>query len=198
MLLITIGYGATCIAGQDENGTLSLTAVLPLSRDSVVLQKVGAMALQAMLLAIATMVCVVVGRQFDLSIPIAHLTGLTVGVALLGIDFGLCALAVGSITGSLGSALGMRAALAACSYLVSALPRDRMDSPCSLRFALSLDHLDAMRRQESRPRRAVLEQDGPARFRAVHAVRDNSTVRHPDLARGLNSIRGSHPRWSPR
>ncbi len=121
MLLITIGYGATCIAGQDEDGTLSLTAVLPVSRDAVVLQKVGALALQAMLLAIATMLCVVVGRQFDLSIPIAHLTGLTLGVALLGIDFGLCALAVGSITGSRGTALGVTAALAACSYLVSSL-----------------------------------------------------------------------------
>jgi len=109
MLLITVGYGASCIAGQDEDGTLSLVTILPMSRRAVVLQKVGALTVQALLLAIATMGCVLIGRQFDLSFPIAHLAGLSLGVALLGVDFGLCALAVGSITGSRGAALGFTA-----------------------------------------------------------------------------------------
>lgn len=121
MLLITVGYGASCIAGQDEDGTLSLAAILPVSRDSVVLQKIGTLSVQALLLAIATMVCVVIGRSFDLAIPLTNLGGLTLGVALLGVDFGLCALAIGSITGSRGTALGITAALAAVSYLVSSL-----------------------------------------------------------------------------
>jgi ABC-2 type transport system permease protein len=121
ILLITVGYGASCIAGQDEDGTLSLAAILPISRRAVVLQKVGALTVQALLLAIATMGCVLVGRQFDLSFPITHLAGLSLGVALLGVDFGLCAIAVGSITGSRGTALGVTAALAATSYLVSSL-----------------------------------------------------------------------------
>ena len=43
MLLITVGYGASCIAGQDEDGTLSLATILPISRRAVVLQKVGAL-----------------------------------------------------------------------------------------------------------------------------------------------------------
>ena len=121
MLLITVGYGASCIAGQDEDGTLSLAAILPIPRRSVVLQKIAALSVQALLLAIATMVCVIIGRRFDLSIPLTNVAGLTVGVALLGTDFGLCALAVGSITGSRGMALGITAALAAVSYLVSSL-----------------------------------------------------------------------------
>jgi ABC-2 type transport system permease protein len=87
----------------------------------VVLQKVGALSVQALLLAIATMGCVLIGRQFDLIFPVTHLAGLNLGVALLGIDFGLCAVAVGSITGSRGTALGFTAGLAAASYLVSSL-----------------------------------------------------------------------------
>ncbi|HEY6468606.1 MAG TPA: ABC transporter permease subunit [Candidatus Dormibacteraeota bacterium] len=121
MLLITVGYGASCIAGQDEDGTLSLAAILPISRAATALQKVGALTVQALLLAIMTMACVLVGQDFDLSFPFSHLAGLTVGVTLLGVDFGLCALAIGSITGSRGTALGLTAALAAASYLVSSL-----------------------------------------------------------------------------
>ena len=121
MLLITVGYGASCIAGQDEDGTLSLAAILPISRRSVVSQKIAALSVQALLLVIATMVCVIIGRSFDLAIPLTNIAGLSVGVALLGVDFGLCALAVGSITGSRGTALGITAALAAVSYLVSSL-----------------------------------------------------------------------------
>ncbi|MFI5287361.1 MAG: ABC transporter permease subunit [Candidatus Dormibacteria bacterium] len=121
MLLITVGYGAACIAGQDEDGTLSLAAILPVSRRAVLLQKVAMLVIQAMLIALVTMVCIAIGRDFDLSISIANLTGVTLGVALLGIDFGLLALAVGSWTGSRGTALGLTATVAAASYLVSSL-----------------------------------------------------------------------------
>jgi hypothetical protein len=47
MLLLTIGYGAACLAGQDEDGTLALMAVLPVRRHAILLQKASAMALQA-------------------------------------------------------------------------------------------------------------------------------------------------------
>ena len=32
VLLLTIGYGASCLAGQDEDGTLGLIAALPIAR----------------------------------------------------------------------------------------------------------------------------------------------------------------------
>ena len=47
MLLLTIGYGAAALAGQDEDGTLALVAALPIRRRTILLQKAGAMALQA-------------------------------------------------------------------------------------------------------------------------------------------------------
>ena len=69
MLLITIGYGASCIAGQDEDGTLSLAAALPIPRRTILLQKALTLAVQAVLLGLATMICVLIGRGFDLSHP---------------------------------------------------------------------------------------------------------------------------------
>ena len=121
MLLTTIGYGASCIAGQDEDGTLALAVTLPVSRRSVLLQKVLTLVVQSMLIGVVTMLCVVAGRGFDLSISIGNLAGLTLGVVLLGVDFGVLALAVGCATGSRGTALGVAAAVAAVSYLIGSL-----------------------------------------------------------------------------
>ncbi|HUX05429.1 MAG TPA: ABC transporter permease subunit [Acidimicrobiales bacterium] len=121
MLLITIGYGASSLAGQDEEGTLSLAATLPMSRRRILGEKVVALVVQAFVLAVANMACMFVGRGFQLTIPFAHLLGATVGVALLGVDFGLAAMALGSWTGSRGAALGVASSLAAASYLVSSL-----------------------------------------------------------------------------
>ena len=121
MLLITIGYGASCIAGQDEDGTLSLAAALPVSRRGILLQKTLTLAIQAIALGLATMVCVIAGRGFDLQVPLGDLAGITAGVVLLGIDFGMLAVALGSWTGRRGTALGVTATIAAASYLISSL-----------------------------------------------------------------------------
>lgn len=121
MLLITIGYGASSLAGQDEEGTLSLVATLPMSRRRILAEKVGALVAQALVLALVNMACMFVGRGFLLTIPFAHLVGITVSVALLGVDFGLVAMVLGSWTGSRGVALGVASSLAAASYLVSSL-----------------------------------------------------------------------------
>ena len=67
MLLLTIGHGAACLAGQDEDGTLALVATLPVPRRAILLQKLAAMALQALLLAAAVTACVLIGRGFQLA-----------------------------------------------------------------------------------------------------------------------------------
>ena len=121
MLLVTVGYGASCLAGQDEDGTLCLQATLPISRRAILLQKTAALAAQAVLLGAATMICVLLGRGFGLPVPVAHLAGVTAGVTLLGVDFGLLGLAAGAWTGRRGTALGVTAAIAAASYLISSL-----------------------------------------------------------------------------
>jgi ABC-2 type transport system permease protein len=121
MLLLTIGYGAAAVAGQDEDGTLALVTALPIRRRAILLQKAAAMAVQALLLAVAVAICVVIGRGFQLSINPANTIAVSAALLLMGLDFGLVTMAVGAVTGRRGTALGVGAGLAAASYLVSSL-----------------------------------------------------------------------------
>jgi ABC-2 type transport system permease protein len=97
MLLLTIGYGAACLAGQDEDGTLGLLAVLPVRRGVIVAQKAAAMAAQAAALAATVAVLVVIGRSFQLSTTAASVVSVSAAVFLLGLDFGLITMAAGAL-----------------------------------------------------------------------------------------------------
>jgi beta-exotoxin I transport system permease protein len=121
ILLLTIGYGAACLAGQDEDGTLGLLTVLPVRRAAVVAQKAAAMAAQAALLAVTVAVLVVIGRSFQLTITVTRIASVSAATFLMGMDFGLVAMAIGALTGRRGAAIGAGTALAAASYLVSSL-----------------------------------------------------------------------------
>src|ERR1019366_8114158 len=121
MLLLTIGYGAAAIAGQDEDGTLGLLVVLPLDRSRILVQKIWAMIVQALVLTITVMAGVYVGRAFDVTLDAWHVATASLAVLALGVDFGLIALALGAATRSRGTAIGIATALAAGSYLLSSL-----------------------------------------------------------------------------
>jgi ABC-2 type transport system permease protein len=121
MLLLTIGYGAGAIAGQNEDGTLGLLVVLPLARRRILAGKVATMIVQALILDLTVGACVYVGRAFDVTLDPWHVVTATLAVLLLGIGLGLIALAVGAATGSRGSAIGIAGGLAAVSYLISSL-----------------------------------------------------------------------------
>jgi ABC-2 type transport system permease protein len=121
MLLMTIGYGAACVAGQDEDGTLALVAVLPRPRQSLIVEKTMAMLGQALVLGLAVAVCVLVGRSFDLELDATHVISISIAVAIMGVDFGLVTAAIGCVEGHRGTALGVGTALAAASFLVSSL-----------------------------------------------------------------------------
>jgi ABC-2 type transport system permease protein len=121
MLLLTIGYGAGTIAGQNEDGTLGLLVVLPLARRRILAGKVATMIIQALILDLTVAACVYLGRAFQVTLDPWHVATATLAVLLLGIDFGLIALALGAATGSRGTALGISGALAACCYLISSL-----------------------------------------------------------------------------
>lgn len=121
VLLLTIGYGASSMAGQSEDGTLGLVATLPVTRTQLVLQKAAVLVLVAVPLGIVTAACVLAGRHYDLHLATGALLGTTAAVVLLGVDFGLLALLVGVVSASRGLALGLTSALAAASYLLSSL-----------------------------------------------------------------------------
>ncbi|NMN99078.1 ABC transporter permease subunit [Antrihabitans stalactiti] len=121
VLLLAIGYGASSVAGQNEDGTLGTVIALPISRRRVVAQKIVALCLTTVPVAAITAVFVAVGRAFDLSVDTAHLVGITLGVLLLGVDFGALAMLIGAATASRGTALGVSSSVAAASYLISSL-----------------------------------------------------------------------------
>jgi ABC-2 type transport system permease protein len=121
MLLLTIGYGATCLAGQDEDGTLALITTLPIRRRMIVFQKAWAMFLQALLLTTAVTVCVLAGRGFQLTVRPGDAVAVAAAMTLMGLDFGLITMAIGAATRRRGTALGTGAGLAAASYLLSSL-----------------------------------------------------------------------------
>ncbi len=121
VLLLTVGYGAGAIAGQEHDGHLELVLSLPFSRRGVVTQKVAALCLQAAILCFFTFLAVLAGHWFELTLGTWQVITATVGMLLLGIDFGLLALAIGAGTGNRGFALGIASTAAAASYLVSSM-----------------------------------------------------------------------------
>ncbi|MGW5237950.1 ABC transporter permease [Monashia sp. NPDC004114] len=120
-LLMTIGYGAAAIAGQDEDGTLWSVASLPLTRTRVIVEKIAVTAVLALPVPLVTLAASVAGRGFHLDLDTGALLGTTVGAILLALDFGLVALVIGAWTGRRGLALGVATAVATASYVISAL-----------------------------------------------------------------------------
>jgi beta-exotoxin I transport system permease protein len=121
LVILTIGYGAWCIAGQDESGSLALLASLPTTRRNLVLQKAVALVLQTLPAVLATYVFVVVGIGFQVHLGAAATIEATLASLLLAVDFGALALFLGIVTGSRGVALGISSAVAATAYLISSL-----------------------------------------------------------------------------
>jgi beta-exotoxin I transport system permease protein len=121
VLLATIGYGASSLAGQDEDGTLATVVTLPIRRRRITVEKVLAMGAQAAAIVVVTTAVIALGHFFDITVTAGHLWGTSLGVLLLGIDLGLVALAVGAATGHSGTALGVASVVAAASYLISSL-----------------------------------------------------------------------------
>jgi ABC-2 type transport system permease protein len=121
VLLLTIGYGAACLAGQEKDGHLELVLSLPFSRRRVVVQKVSALLVQASVLCLVTFLAVLAGDWFELTFSATRVATATLGVLLLGLDFGLLTLAIGAATGNRPLAIGVASAVAATSYLVSSM-----------------------------------------------------------------------------
>lgn len=118
-VIVAISYGAWCVAGQDESGTLAPVAALPVTRRDLVVQKGVALAVQLLPTMALTFCCVLIGRFFQLDVGVGRLVAATVSIWLLGLGFGLLALVVGVAAGGRGVAIGVSSAVAAAAYLIS-------------------------------------------------------------------------------
>jgi ABC-2 type transport system permease protein len=72
-------------------------------------------------LPLTTFVVCLAGPRFALVPDWKALGGVTITLTLLALDFGLCAMFVGALTGSRGAATGAATAAAAAAYLISSL-----------------------------------------------------------------------------
>jgi len=118
---MTIGHGGDAVAGQDEANTLGLVPSLPWSRRRLLVAKVAVLPALTVPVALVTLTCGLAARRSGLRLDTDPVLGATVGVVPLAVDLRLLAMAVGIVTGSRGCALGVAAAVAAASYVLSSL-----------------------------------------------------------------------------
>lgn len=120
-LLLTVGYGAAAVAGQDSDGLLGLVATEPLTRARILAEKLLTLLVLAAVVPLISYAVCLAGPHFELTPDWGALAGVTVSLSLLAFDVGAVALLVGTWTGSRGAALGAASGMAGAAYLVSSL-----------------------------------------------------------------------------
>ncbi|HET9671794.1 MAG TPA: ABC transporter permease subunit [Actinomycetota bacterium] len=121
LLVFAIGAGARSLAGEEEQRTMDVLAVTPLTRRRIVVEKFAAMSVTGLGLGVLVWLAVIaIGPVFDLRIPAGDLAAATLQLVLLGIAFGSIAMFLGSWRGRRGLAIGVTAAIAVAAFLIDA------------------------------------------------------------------------------
>lgn len=122
LLILASGMGARAIAGEEEAKTMDLLLSNPISRTSVVVQKMLAMLVLVALVGVAIFLGIAVGVSVvGMDISVAYLGAATLQAVMLGLGFGALALALGAATGNRGLALGVVSAVALATFLVQSI-----------------------------------------------------------------------------
>ncbi|WP_329000943.1 ABC transporter permease [Kribbella sp. NBC_00709] len=127
-LVFGIGHGARAIAGEEERGTLELLLVTPVSGARIVFDKALALATSLAVLGLTLFAATTIASPiFGLGISPVDAASGALAMTLLGLEYGVLALAVGALTGRRTTAIGIAAAAATAAYVVYAagliLPR---------------------------------------------------------------------------
>ena len=118
-IVFAVGRGARVLAGEEEAGTLEVLVTLPVSRTRIIVEKAAALVVDVAALGAVLFVSTWLSSQlFGLDISVRAALNGAVAMALLGIEFGLVALAIGAVTGKRNVAVGASACLAGAAYLV--------------------------------------------------------------------------------
>ena len=122
LLLAAIGAGARAVAGEEEAGTLELLLSCPVSRRRLVLEKLGALAVEVAGLGAVLLLSLWIGaRAVAMDVSVAHLAAATASAVLLALAYGALALLLGAATGRRGLTVAVVAAAAVAAYLVASL-----------------------------------------------------------------------------
>ncbi len=121
-LVLGIGVGTAAVAGEEEAGTLDLLMSLPLTRSSLILQKLAAMVVFVVTLGVAVFAGTAVGAvAIDMDLSLVNLAAASLMGILLGLVFGTLALAIGAGTGKRSTALGVTSGVALVTFLINTL-----------------------------------------------------------------------------
>lgn len=117
LAIFAIAIGARYVAGDEEAGTLELTAALPVSRSSLLMQRALAVTVGALGGALVVYLTVwALSIPLRLDVPTGALAAANLQLGLLAVALGTLALAVGATTGRRGVAIGVSATVAVFSY----------------------------------------------------------------------------------
>jgi len=119
VMIFAIGLAAAQIAGEEENGTLSLLLAHPVSRTRLLLQKFAVLVAGTVALCGAHLAAMAVGDvAVGLDLSATSLLGAHVSLVLLGLSVATVAFAAGAATGRRGLTIAVGAAVGAVAYLL--------------------------------------------------------------------------------
>lgn len=117
-----IGRGSRLVAGEEQDGTLELVIVTPVSRSRILLDKAAGLAIGTAALGAALGVTIVVASAVvGMAIPTTHVAIGAVAMILIGVQHGWLALAVGAATGRRALAIAVAGVWAVSGYLLHVL-----------------------------------------------------------------------------
>jgi ABC-2 type transport system permease protein len=122
LMLFTVSAGAAAVAGEEDRRTMDLLLSVPVSRTRVVVEKLAAMCVGVLLLALAGVLALVgEGSLADMGLPWRNVTAAMLHMALLALVFGTLALAIGALTGHGTLSRAVPAVVAVLAYVVNGL-----------------------------------------------------------------------------
>lgn len=121
-LIFAIGRGVAVLAGEERDRTLDVLLASPVSRERVILEKAGAIAALITVLGLVVLVVVLSGSLlYDGWPSVANLIAAVISAILMGLTYGLLALAAGAVSGRRGLAMGVASGLAVATYIINGL-----------------------------------------------------------------------------
>lgn len=114
-----IGRGARMLAGEEQDGTLEVVVVSPVSRTRILLDKAAGLAVGIVALGVVVLASVMLGSYaVDMGIPVGHAAVGALAMVLIGVQHGALALAVGAATGRRAAAIAVAATVAVAGYVL--------------------------------------------------------------------------------
>jgi ABC-2 type transport system permease protein len=121
-----VGYavvaGASAVAGEERDGTMSVLSAQPVTRTGVLLAKAGSLALSLMAVcALFWAGLALAGQAYTSQLTAGRMATGTIHLLFLGLAFAAIALAIGAATGSPETASSAAGGIAAAAYLANAM-----------------------------------------------------------------------------